>query len=139
MENLCERILGGVVVALGEVVVNLLNGDAHILQHLPHVLTGVVEHHGAVVRIVLFDEDVSVEAAHVLDAEDTDRTERASGNGDDLTLGNVGTQLGVGSRLQTVDGCFAGLDVALEGTVSYLYRQSAGHDALEAHVAVANL
>lgn len=102
MENLCERILGGVVVALGEVVVNLLNGDAHILQHLPHVLTGVVEHHGAVVRIVLLDEDVTIEAAHVLDTEDTDRTEGACCHGNDLTLCDVSTQLGVSSRLQTV-------------------------------------
>ena len=86
MENLCERILGGVVVALGEVVVNLLDGDTHVLQHLPHVLAGVVEHDGAVVRIVLLDEDVTVEAAHVLDAEDADRAERTGGNGDDLAI-----------------------------------------------------
>ena len=44
-------------------------------QNLPQVLTLVTEHHGAVVRIVLLDEDVTVEAAHVLDTEDTDRTE----------------------------------------------------------------
>ena len=75
---LCERILCWVVVTLREVVVNLLNGDTHVLQHFPQILTSVLEHHGCVVRIVLLDEDVTIEAAHVLDTEDTDRTERTS-------------------------------------------------------------
>ena len=46
-----------------------------VLQNLPQVLALVTEHHGAVVWVVLLDEDVTVEAAHVLDTEDTDRTE----------------------------------------------------------------
>ena len=33
----------------------------------------MAEHDGAVVWIVLLDEDVTIEAAHVLDTEDTDR------------------------------------------------------------------
>ena len=74
-EKLAERILGGIEVALREVVVNLVNGNAHVLQHLPEILASVLEHHGSVVWIVLLDEYVTIEAAHVLDAEDTDRTE----------------------------------------------------------------
>jgi hypothetical protein len=35
----------------------------------------MAEHNGAVVWVVLLDEDVTIEAAHVLDTEDTDRTE----------------------------------------------------------------
>jgi hypothetical protein len=58
-----------------EVVVNLLNGDTHVLQNFPHVLTCVLKHHSSVVRIVLLDEDVTIEAAHILDTEGTDRTE----------------------------------------------------------------
>ena len=72
---LSERILGGIVVALREVVVDLVNGDTHVLENLPEILTLMAEHNGAVVRIVLLDEDVTIEAAHVLDTEDTDRTE----------------------------------------------------------------
>jgi hypothetical protein len=75
IDSLCERILGGVVVTLREVVVDLVNGDAHVLQHLPQVLALVAEHNGAVVWVVLLDEDMTIEAAHVLDTEDTDRTE----------------------------------------------------------------
>ena len=137
--QLAERILRGIVVALGEVVVDLLHGDAHVLKHLPQILAGVVEHDGAVVGIVLLDEHVTIEAAHVLDAEDADRAERAGSHGDDLTLGDVGAQLGVGRRLQAVDGGLAGLDVALQGAVGHLDGQVAGHDALEAHLAVADL
>ena len=137
--GLCERILGGVVVALREVVVDLVHGDTHVLENLPEVLTLVAEHYGAVVRKVLLDEHVAVEAAHVLDAEDTDRTERTGSHGDYLALSDVGAQLGVGSALQTVDGSQTRLDVTLERTVGHLYRQGAGHDALEAHLTVANL
>ncbi len=43
--------------------------------NLPQVLALVTEHHGAVVWVVLLDEDVTIEAAHVLDTEDTNRTE----------------------------------------------------------------
>ena len=73
--RLCEWVFCWVIVALGEVVVDFLNGDAHVLEYFPEVLAGVLEHHGCVVWVVLLDEDVTVEAAHVLDAEDTDRTE----------------------------------------------------------------
>ena len=73
--SLCERILGGIEVALREVVVDLVNGDAHVLENLPQVLTSVIEHHSAVVWVVLLDEHVTIEAAHVLDAENTNRTE----------------------------------------------------------------
>ena len=73
--RLCEWILCWVVIALREVVVDFLNGDAHVLENLPQVLTSVIEHHSAVVWVVLLDEHVAIEAAHVLNTEDTDRTE----------------------------------------------------------------
>jgi hypothetical protein len=73
--SLCERILGWVEVTLREVVVDLVNGDTHVLENLPEILTLMAEHNGAVVWVVLLDEDVTIEAAHVLDTEDTDRTE----------------------------------------------------------------
>ena len=75
MYRLCEWILCWVEVALGEVVVDLVNGDTHVLENLPQILTLMAEHNSAVVWVVLLDEDVTIEAAHVLDTEDTDRTE----------------------------------------------------------------
>ena len=72
---LCEGVLGGIVVALREVVVDLVHGDTHVLENLPEILALMAEHNGAVVWVVLLDEDVTIEAAHVLDTEDTDRTE----------------------------------------------------------------
>ena len=138
-QRLAERILGGVVVALREVVVDLVHGDAHVLENLPEILALMAEHDGAVVRVVLLDEDMTVEAAHVLDTEDTDAAERTGSHGDDLTLSDVGAELGVGRRLQTIDSSQTRLDVALERTVGHLNRQSASHDTLEAHLAVADL
>ena len=73
--SLCERIFRGIEVTLREVVVDLVNGDAHVLENLPEILTLMTEHDGAVVWVVLLDEDVTIEAAHVLNTEDTDRTE----------------------------------------------------------------
>ena len=137
--ELCERILGGVEVALREVVVDLVNGDAHVLENLPQILTLMTEHHSAVVWIVLLDEDVTVEAAHVLDTEDTDRTERTGSYRNNLALSDVSAELSVGSRLQTINSNQTWLDVTLEGTIGYLNRQSASHNALEAHLTVANL
>ena len=72
---LAERILCGIEIALREVVVNLINGDTHVLENLPQVLALMTEHYSAVVWVVLLDENVTVEAAHILDAEDTDATE----------------------------------------------------------------
>ena len=91
------------------------------------------------VRVVLLDEDVAVEAVHVLDTEDADAAERACGHRQDLTLCDVGTELCVSCRLQTIDGSLARSQIAFERSVGHLYRQSACHDALEAHVAVAEL
>jgi hypothetical protein len=70
-----ERILCGIVVTLREVVVDLVNGDAHVLQNLPEILTLMTEHYGAMVWVVFLNENVTIEAAHVLDTEDTNRTE----------------------------------------------------------------
>ena len=137
--SLCERILGWVEVTLREVVVDLVNGDTHVLENLPEILTLMAEHNGAVVWVVLLDEDVTIEAAHVLDTEDTDRTERACSHRNNLALSDVSAELGVGSRLQTINSSQAWLDVTLESTVGNLNRQSAGHDTLEAHLAVADL
>ena len=56
MYRLCEWILCWVEIALGEVVVDLLNGDTHVLENLPEILTLMAEHNGAVVWVVLLDE-----------------------------------------------------------------------------------
>ena len=40
---LSERILRGIVVALREVVVDLVNGDTHVLENLPEILTLMAE------------------------------------------------------------------------------------------------
>ena len=49
--------------------------DAEILEHLEESLADVREGNGSVVRIALLDEDVTIEAAHLRNSEDTDTTE----------------------------------------------------------------
>ena len=45
--------------------------DAEILEHLEESLADVREGNGSVVRIALLDEDVTIEAAHLWNSEDT--------------------------------------------------------------------
>jgi hypothetical protein len=41
--RLCEWILCWVVIALREVVIDFLNGDTHVLENLPEILTLMAE------------------------------------------------------------------------------------------------
>ena len=87
-----------------------------------------------VVGIVLFDENVPVEPAHLGDAEDADRTEGSRLDGEDFALCDVGAELRVGCRLDPVDRDLAGCDVALERAVGNFLRKRAGHDLLVLHL-----
>ena len=69
-----ERVLCWIVVALREVVVYLFNWYAHIFQYFPEVLSCMLEHNSSMVWIVLLNEDMTIETAHVLNAECSDAT-----------------------------------------------------------------
>ena len=51
-------------------------------------------------RIVLLDENMAEETAHVLDAEGTNGAKRTGGHRQNLALGDIGAELGVDGRLQ---------------------------------------
>ena len=70
---LCPRVLCWIRQGLRLVVGDVL--DAEILEHLEESLADVREGNGSVVRIALLDEDVTIEAAHLGNSEDTDTTE----------------------------------------------------------------
>ncbi len=74
------------------VITDLINSDSDVLEHLIELLSEVTECDGTVVREVLFDEHVAVEASHFRDCEDTDSTERACLNWQYLTLCDVCTE-----------------------------------------------
>ena len=74
----------------------------------------MAEGDGAVMREVLLDEDVAVEAAHLRDGEDADAAEGVRGCWQDFALGDVGAQLAVSRALQAEEGDVAVGDVAFE-------------------------
>ena len=61
-------------------------GTPDVLEDLKQLLSVVTEGHGAVVRIVLLDQHVAVEAAHFVDREHADASEGSGGDGKDLIL-----------------------------------------------------
>ena len=71
--NLLPRILGWIRQASWLVVSDIL--DAEILEYLEQGLTYVRECYGSVVWITLLNQYVTIEAAHLVDGEDTDTTE----------------------------------------------------------------
>lgn len=62
----------------------------------------MTECNGAVVRVTLLDQNMAVETAHLMDAEDCNAAEGAGSNRQDLALCNVGAQVTLAVALQTV-------------------------------------
>ena len=70
---LLPRILGWIRQASWLVVSDIL--DAKILEYLEQGLAYMRESYCSVVWIALLNQDVAIEAAHLVDGEDTDTTE----------------------------------------------------------------
>ena len=70
---LLPRILGWIRQASWLVVSDIL--DAKILEYLEQGLAYMRECYGTVVWIALLNQDVAIEATHLVDSEDTDTTE----------------------------------------------------------------
>ena len=62
---------------------------AEILEHFEESFADMVERNSSVVWITLLDEYVTIESSHFLNSEDTDTSERASRNIENLTLSDV--------------------------------------------------
>ena len=111
---LCPRILCWIWQRLWLVVGDILYSE--ILEHLEEHLADVREGNGSVVWIALLDEDVTIEASHLWNSEDTDTTERACRNVKNLTLCNVRAEVALRVALQTIECDVAGSDIALQCT-----------------------
>ena len=130
-KRLCERILVLVQNALRLIVADLARIYTDVLQCIVQILAVVAEHNRTVVRIVLANQDVAIEAAHLLDAEYTDSAEGTGCNRKNLALCSIRAQLVVCGRLQSVEGDLAGSDIAFDGSVAPILRVSSCHDSLE--------
>ena len=93
-----EGILGGIHHALGLVEGNLLN--AQQLHDGKQRLAGLAERHRAMMREAALDQDMTIEAVHLGDAEYADAAEGAGVNGQNLALRDVADQLAVLIALQ---------------------------------------
>lgn len=116
-----ERVLGRIGQGLRLVVADVL--DAEVLEDLKQRLAVVTERHCAVVREVLLDEHMAVEAAHFRDGEYADGTEGVGWYVQHFALCNVCAQLGVGRALETEERDVARGDVAFERALRNLNRQ----------------
>lgn len=97
----------------------LIVGDisyAEVLKDLEKSLTIVTEGNCTVMRVLLFDEHMAVEAIHLGDCKDTDGTERLGQNVQYLALCDISTQPSGCGGLETEEGDVTGLDVAFHGT-----------------------
>ena len=112
ISRLFERILCRIGQALWLVVSHILN--AHVLQEVEEMLAYMREGDGTVVRIVLLDEHVTIEAAHLRNSEDTDATEGACRHVEHLALSDVGAEHTLGVALHAVECDLARSNVALQ-------------------------
>ena len=88
---LYEWIFSGIQHADGLVEADIL--DTEVTEEIEQELSIVTECYCAVVRIALFNQNVTVEATHLRNCEDTDTAEGTSRNIKDLTLCDVCAEL----------------------------------------------
>lgn len=82
-----ERVLGRIHHASGLVEADIL--DTEVTEQVEEELSVVAESYCAVVRIALFNQNVTIEASHLGDSEDTDTTKGTCRNVKDLTLCDI--------------------------------------------------
>ena len=82
------------------VVTDLFDRHADILEDLEQLSSEVAKSHSAVVRIILLDQHMAVEASHLGDREHADAAEGPRSYGKDLALSYIRAELRIGSGLQ---------------------------------------
>lgn len=129
----------GVFARIGErlrlVVRNFLNPE--IAQHLKDGFAGMTEGYRAMMRVVVGNQNMAVEAIHFWNGEDADAAKRAGGNRQNLTLGHIGPEAALCRSLQPVEGNLAGQNIPFQsaaGDVRLAVRlETALHDELMLH------
>ena len=92
-----------------------------------------------VVRIVLLNQDMTVEASHFRNGEYADSAEGTGCHRQNLALCDVCAQLGIRCALQTVEGNVPGDDISFQSTLGNFFRQASCHDELIFHLAEGKL
>lgn len=77
---------------------------AQVPEDVEQHLAAVLERNGAMVREVLLDEHVAIEAVHLRDAKHGDAAKRARAHRQDLALGDVAAKTPLAVALQAIEG-----------------------------------
>ena len=85
-----------------------------VLEHIKESAAVVAECNCAMMRIMLLDEDMTVEAAHFLDGENADAAKAAGCHRKNFAFSDVGTKLTFAVALETIEGNVRCCDVAFE-------------------------
>ena len=101
--SLCERILRRIRQRCRLVVIDVLHRNPNILKYLKQSLSVMSECNRSVMRIILLDQNVTVETSHLMNGKYANASERTGCNRKDFSLCHIRAQLIVGSGLQAVE------------------------------------
>ena len=132
---LCEWILCRVFRGSRLIITDLIHLYTDILVNLIDCLAEMSKRNCAMVRIVLFNQHMTVEASHLRNRKYTNRTEGLRCYRKYFTLCDIAAQLAVRSALQTVECDVARSDIALERAVCHFHRKASSHNLLVLHAA----
>ena len=132
--SLCERILRRIRQRCRLVVIDVLHRNPNILKYLKQSLSVMSECNRSVMRIILLDQNVTVETSHLMNGKYANASERPGCNRKDFSLCHIRAQLIVGSGLQAVECDIARCNISLKGTVCYFDRKASCHDHLVFHL-----
>ena len=93
----------------------------------------MTESNSSVMRIILLDQNMTVESSHFRNCEDTDGTEGFGCYRKNLALCHISAELAVCGTLQTIESDVARCDISLEGSLGYLFRKGSCHNELVFH------
>ena len=93
----------------------------------------MAECNSSMMRIVLLNQNMTIESSHLRNCEDTDGTEGFGCYRKNLALCHISAELAVCGTLQTIESDVARCDISLEGSLSYLFRKGSCHNELVFH------
>lgn len=86
---LCERILRRIRQALRLVIADLAHIHTDVLEYFKQRFAKMAERNCTVMRVILLNQYMTVESAHLRNGEYTDTTERSGRHGKNLALRHV--------------------------------------------------
>ena len=96
---------------------DLIYINTDVFEYFVKSLSIMTECYSTMMRVVAFDQYMTVETTHLWDCEDTDRTKGTSCNRKNFTVCDVSTKFCISSTLQTEESDVSRYNVSLESSV----------------------